>query len=49
LNNEELNLPDHRLTELGKKMSSMSDGRFNGEIMTPSKIEENQQILSEEL
>jgi len=49
LNNEELNLPDHRLTELGKKMSSMSDNRFNGEIMTPSKIEENQQILSEEL
>lgn len=42
LNNEELNLPDHRLTELGKKMSSMSDNRFNGEIMTPSKIEENQ-------
>jgi hypothetical protein len=49
LNNEELNLPDHRLTELGKKMSSMSDSRFNGEVSTPSKIEENQQILSEEL
>jgi len=30
-------------------MSSMSEGRFNGEIMTPSKVEENQQILSEEL
>ena len=27
----------------------MSDSRFNGEITTPSKIEEEEQILGEEL
>lgn len=27
----------------------MSEGRFNGEISTPSKIEEEEQIIAEEL
>ena len=35
--------------ELSKKQSYMSEARFNGEIATPSKIEESEQIFKEEL
>ena len=35
--------------EMTKSQSYMSDHRFNGEIGTPSKIEEKEQIHIEEL
>ena len=44
-------LPDPSADSLDmvKKQSYMSDGRFNGEVSTPSKIEEEEQIIAEEL
>ena len=41
--------PSSDQLEMVKKQSYMSDSRFNGEISTPSKIEEEEQIIAEEL
>ena len=45
----EITDPNGEPLDMIKKQSMMSESRFNGEISTPSKIEEEEQIIAEEL